>query len=216
MNALLELARLLKPNLVFDWFHRAFADLLVRCAGGDPDVPNLLISSPPGSGKTELVSILFPAYIFARDQSAHVIALANSDSLATMASGNVLRLVQHPEFQERWPRTLDKAAAAQWTIVGNDGRPSMHAAGITGQLTGQRADYLIFDDLIKSQSEAYSEVVGARTAADSAHSCEAGQGKDHPRRRRHPNYDCRISGTAGCTLAGRLREGDGGLSRGPA
>ena len=151
MNALLELARLLKPSLVFDWFHRALADLLVRCAGGDPDVPNLLISSPPGSGKTELVSILFPAYIFARDQSAHVITLANSDSLATMASSNVLRLVQHPGFQERWPLTLDKAAAAQWTILGNDGRPSMHAAGITGQLTGQRADYLIFDDLIKSQ-----------------------------------------------------------------
>jgi hypothetical protein len=56
--------------LVFDWFHRALADLLVRCAGGDPDVPNLLISSPPGSGKTELVSILFPAYIFARDQGS--------------------------------------------------------------------------------------------------------------------------------------------------
>jgi hypothetical protein len=26
LNALLELARLLKPNLVFDWFHRALAD----------------------------------------------------------------------------------------------------------------------------------------------------------------------------------------------
>jgi len=172
LNALLELARLLKLSLVFDWFHRALADLLVRCAGGDPDVPNLLISSPPGSGKTELVSILFPAYIFARDQSAHVITLANSDSLATMASSNVLRLVQHPGFQERWPLTLDKAAATQWSVQGNDGRPSMHAAGITGQLTGQRADYLIFDDLIKSQSEAYSEVVRERTWANFSSAAE--------------------------------------------
>jgi hypothetical protein len=82
LSVLLELARLLKPSLVFDWYHHRLADLLMRCAAGDPDVPNLLVSSPPGSGKTELVSILFPAYLFAHDQSAHVIALANSDSLA--------------------------------------------------------------------------------------------------------------------------------------
>jgi hypothetical protein len=166
LNALLELARMLKPSLVFDWYHHRLADLLVRCAEGDPQVPNILISTPPGSGKTELVSILFPTYIFAQDPQAHVIALANSDSLATMASSNVLRLVQHPGFQERWPLTLDKAAAAQWTILGNDGRPSMHATGVMGQLTGQRADYLIFDDLIKSQSDAYSETVRERTWAN--------------------------------------------------
>ena len=129
---LLELAALLKPNYVADWFHKFVADLLERCAGSDPHVPNLLISTPPGSGKTELVGILFPTYIFAHNSQAHVIALANSDSLATMASANALRLVQHPEFQERWPLALDQASAAQWTVHGNDGRPSMIAAGISG------------------------------------------------------------------------------------
>ena len=86
---LLELARLLKPNYLEDWYHVLLSELLQRCAGGDPEVPNLLISTPPGSGKTELVGILFPTYIFSHDRDAHVIALANSDSLATMASGNV-------------------------------------------------------------------------------------------------------------------------------
>ena len=132
MKNLLELAALLKPAYCPDWYHVLLSELLQRCAGGDPGVPNLLISTPPGSGKTELIGILFPTYIFSHDRDAHVIALANSDSLATMASGNVLRLVQHPEFQERWPLALDKASAAQWTVHGNDGRPSMIAAGITG------------------------------------------------------------------------------------
>jgi predicted phage terminase large subunit-like protein len=172
LNRLLELARLLKPSLVFDWYHQRLAHWLVRCADGDGSVPNLLISTPPGSGKTELVSILFPAYIFAQNPQAHVIALANSHTLATMTSGNVLRLIQHPEFQTRWPLTLDKATEAQWTIHGNDGRPSMHAAGIMGQLTGQSADYLIFDDLIKSQSEAYSEVLRDRTWANFSSAAE--------------------------------------------
>jgi len=171
---LLELTRLLKPNYVADWFHKLLADLLQRCAGGDASVPNLLISSPPGSGKTELVGILFPTYIFAHRPSAHVIALANSDPLACLASGNVLRLVQHPEFQERYPLTLDKATEAQWTISGNDGRPSCHAAGTMGQLTGQRADFLIFDDLIKSQSECMSEVIRERTWANFSSATSAG------------------------------------------
>jgi predicted phage terminase large subunit-like protein len=169
---LLDLARLLKPNYVEDWYHVLLADLLQRCAGGDPEVPNLLISTPPGSGKTELVGILFPTYIFAHDRDAHVIALANSDSLATMASGNVLRLVQHPEFQQRWPLTLDKASAANWTVHGNDGRPSMLAAGISGGVIGHRAGYLLFDDLIKSQSDAYSETVRERTWANFSSAAE--------------------------------------------
>jgi hypothetical protein len=146
---LLELARLLKPNYVEDWYHVLLSELLQRCAGGDPNVPNLLISSPPGSGKTELVGILFPTYVFSHDRDAHVIALANSDSLACLASGNVLRLVQHLEFQQRSPLALDKASASQWTVHGNDGRPSMIAAGISGGVIGHRADYLIFDDLPK-------------------------------------------------------------------
>jgi len=131
---LLDLVHGLKPQYVPDWYHQTIADHLDRLLADDPAVPNLLISTPPGSGKTELISILFPAQIFAMNPRAHVITLANSDSLARMVSANVLRLVQHPEFQAIRPLLLDKASESQWTISGNDGRPSMHAAGIGGQL----------------------------------------------------------------------------------
>jgi predicted phage terminase large subunit-like protein len=163
---LLDLACHLKPQYVPDWYHHTIAEHLDRLLAGDPAVPNLLVSTPPGSGKTELISILFPAHIFVMNAGAHVIALANSDSLARMLSANVLRLVQHPEFQAIRPLLLDKASESQWTISGNDGRPSMHAAGIGGQLTGHRADFLIFDDLLKSQSDAYSETIREKIWAD--------------------------------------------------
>jgi len=169
---LLELAQVLKPGYTADWYHELIAGHLERCAAGDSEVPNLLISTPPGSGKTELVSILFPAYVFAHDPRAHAIALANSDNLARIASGNVLRLIQYPEFQARFPLQLDKQAEGQWTIAGGDGRPSMHASGIGGQLTGHRADYLIFDDLVKWQSDAMSEVVRERIWSDFSSAAE--------------------------------------------
>ena len=169
---LIEFARLLRPHFVADWYHEFIASYLERCAEGDPEVPNLLISTPPGAGKTELISIMLPAWLLAHDPSRHIISLANSDNLARMASANVLRLVQHPEFQARWPHQLAKASEGQWTIAGNDGRPSMHAAGIGGQITGHRAHFLSFDDLLKSQSDAYSEVVRERTWADFSSAAE--------------------------------------------
>jgi hypothetical protein len=120
LKNLLELAALLKPAYCPDWYHVLLSELLQRCAGGDPKVPNLLISTPPGSGKTELIGILFPTYIFSHDRDAHVIALANSDSLATMASGNVCdwcsirssksdgrwHLIRHPQRNGQFTETM--------------------------------------------------------------------------------------------------------------
>lgn len=147
---LLDFITLVKPNYVPDWYHEVLCEHLES----NRDV---LISTPPGAGKTELVSILLPTHALCHDPKKHVISLANSDSLARMASSNILRNLACPEIQERWPMQFDKQAETQFIISGNDGRPSVHAAGISGQVTGQRADLLIFDDLIKSQSEAYSE-----------------------------------------------------------
>ncbi len=135
-------------------------------------MPNLLVSAPPGSGKTELVSIQFPACLLAQQPGLHIISLANSDSLAKLASANVLRTLRSPQIAERWPLEFDKESEGQFTIAGNDGRPSLHAAGIHGQLTGHRADFLIFDDLLKSQSEAYSETIRERVWQDFSSAAE--------------------------------------------
>jgi len=153
---LLEFIQQVKPGYVADRFHSFVIDHLQEAVRTGE---NVLVSSPPGSGKTELVSILFPAWLIAEDVNTHVISLANSDSLSRMAAGNILRLVQSPAFQEICPMELDKATEQTFLVKGNDGRPTLHAAGINGQLTGHRAKYLIFDDLLKSLSEAYSETV---------------------------------------------------------
>lgn len=151
-----EYIKHIKPSYTFDWFHDA---IIAELEGKD----NLLVSTPPGHGKTELISILFPSWLIAEDTSTHIISLANSDSLSRMAAGNILRIVQSPQFQEICPIELDKASEQTFQVKGNDGRPTLHSAGINGQLTGHRAKFLIFDDLIKSLAEAYSDTVRERT-----------------------------------------------------
>jgi predicted phage terminase large subunit-like protein len=156
---LLDFIQHIKPSYEPDWYHHAIIEELESVAAGQSD---LLVSAPPGHGKTELVSILFPAWLVAEDPQTHIISLANSDGLSRMSAGNILRLIQSPQFQEIQPVELDKATEQTFLVSGNDGRPTLHAAGINGQLTGHRAKFLIFDDLIKSLSEAYSEVVRER------------------------------------------------------
>jgi predicted phage terminase large subunit-like protein len=151
-----EFIKHIKPSYTFDWFHELVIEEL---EGKD----NLLVSTPPGHGKTELIGILFPAWLVAEDPGTHIISLANSDSLSRMAAGNILRIVQSPQFQELCPIELDKASEQQFQVAGNDGRPTLHSAGINGQLTGHRARFLLFDDLIKSLAEAYSDPVRDRT-----------------------------------------------------
>jgi predicted phage terminase large subunit-like protein len=155
----LEYIKIVKPGYKPDWYHSLIIETLERAVSESRSV---LCAAPPGSGKTEVFSILFPSWLIAEDPATHIISLANSDGLSRMAAGNILRIVQSPQFQEVCPLELDKATEQQFLIRGNDGRPTLHSAGISGQLTGHRARHLIFDDLLKSMSEAYSETVRER------------------------------------------------------
>jgi len=151
-----ELGSHLWPNIKWDWYHRLWCEEFAQSLETHG---NVISSSPPGSGKTQFWSILVPTYLIYRDAMTHAILTANSDGLARLAAGEVLRAVQSPAFQEVCPLELTTATGTCFTVAGNDGRPTLHSAGIRGQLTGHRAQYLIFDDLLKSLGEAYSDTV---------------------------------------------------------
>jgi predicted phage terminase large subunit-like protein len=156
----LDYIKHVKPSYREDWFHVYMIELIERAVNEGLDV---LCSAPPGFGKTELFSILLPSWLISEDPATHIISLANSDGLSRMAAGNILRIVQSPQFQDICPLDLDKATEQQFIIRGNDGRPTLHSAGINGQLTGHRAKFIVYDDLTKSLADAYSETVRERT-----------------------------------------------------
>ena len=153
---LIELEQLINSSYKPDWYHYLEQEEVLGAldSGG-----NVISSSPPGTGKTAFFSIILPTYLIYRDPMTHIILTANSDSLARLAAQEVLRRIQSPVFQDVCPLELTTATGTTFTVAGNDGRPTLHSAGIRGQLTGHRAQYLLFDDLLKSLSEAYSETV---------------------------------------------------------
>jgi len=157
---LLDYIRHVKPDYVADWYHELICEELERAV---KQRSSLLVSAPPGSGKTELISILFPSWLIEEDAMTNLISLSNSDSLARLASGNILRIVRSEAFREICPIELDKETEATFTVTGNNGRPTLHSAGIMGQLTGSRAHVIIADDLVKNLADAYSETIRERT-----------------------------------------------------
>ena len=160
---LIDYIQKVKPNYVPDFYHEIMVELLEECVRTGR---NLLCSGPPGCGKTELFAILFPSWLIGENPQTHIISLANSDGLSRMAAGEILRIVQSPDFQDLYPIGFDIAQQQTFKVTGNDGRPTLHSAGIHGQLSGHRANYLCYDDLTKSLSDAYSETVRESTWRD--------------------------------------------------
>jgi hypothetical protein len=136
------------------WYHRKLiTEYLEPFARLEHDA---IIITPPGMGKTALV-IATCIYIFLINPSAHIIILSNADTIAAMITRNVLLALQSESVQSLRKFMFRKATETQFTIVGNDGRPSMLSAGTRSVLVGARATHLICDDGVKDQDEALSE-----------------------------------------------------------
>jgi len=110
---------------------------------------HLLLMAFRGAGKSTLVG-LFAAWLLCRDPNRRLLVLAADVRLAKKMVRNVKRIVErHPMTRGLKPKERDQWAADQFTVVRRlelrD--PSMLAAGVDGNVTGNRADIVICDDV---------------------------------------------------------------------
>jgi len=102
-----------------------------------------------GSGKSTVVGV-FCAWLLACDPDTRVLVLAAEHALATRMTRAVKRGIErHPLTRGLKPRRPEQWAADQITVARRlDSRdPSLVARGITGNITGSRADVIICDDV---------------------------------------------------------------------
>ncbi|HYD69896.1 phage terminase large subunit [Azospirillum sp.] len=110
---------------------------------------HLLLMAFRGAGKSTLVG-LFAAWLLCRDPNRRLLVLAADLRLAKKMVRNVKRIIErHPMTRGLKPKERDQWAADQFTVVRRlelrD--PSMLAAGVDGNVTGNRADVVICDDV---------------------------------------------------------------------
>lgn len=113
------------------------------------DRKRLLLQAFRNAGKSTLVG-LFGAWLFTQNSNIRVLVLAADLALARKMVRNVKRIIErHPLTPHLKPEAADQWASEQFTVNRSSEMrdPSMLARGISGNVTGSRADVIICDDV---------------------------------------------------------------------
>ena len=108
-------------------------------------ITRLIINVPPGSLKSILVSVMFPAWVWAKSPDRRILGISNIQDLSIRDSARTKRIVTDDWYQKQWPVKLraDQAAKTNYETDKGGFRLSL---GITGNITGKRGDILLIDD----------------------------------------------------------------------
>lgn len=141
---LIEFAKRIKPNYIVAPHHRRLANLLMDIAEGKKD--RITVSIPPRHGKSELASVIFPAWFLGKYPDKCIIMVSNTGDLATDFGGKVRNIIASTEFQRIFPGVAlspSKKAAGRWdTTKGGE----YFACGVGASIAGRGADVLLVDD----------------------------------------------------------------------
>jgi hypothetical protein len=156
------------PNYLFAWYNRIIISALNDFVLGKEK--RLIIKMRPRGGKTELISLRTPSYLFGVNPDAQIIACSYADSLAATSNRSVQRIIDSPEYQKIFPgtklfgshvRTIAESTylrnSSEFEIVNHKGY--YRSAGIGTGITGRGFTHGFIDDYFKDAAEADSPVV---------------------------------------------------------
>lgn len=130
--------------LMWGWAVQSMCDHLEAVTEGR--IKRLLINVPPGTMKSLLVSVLWPAWEWGPKgrPDLRYIGTAHKQDLAVRDSTKCRRLIQSEWYQTRWPIALTSDQNAK-TKFENGSTGFREAVSFTS-MTGSRADRIILDD----------------------------------------------------------------------
>jgi predicted phage terminase large subunit-like protein len=154
---LIEFCKLMQPDYTVGKHHRILADLLMEIEKGKEydhvgeEVPEtgkdrICVNIPPRHGKSQLVSIYFPAWFLGRNPDKKVMMVSHTTDLAVDFGRKVRNLIGTEQYQAIFPNVQlasDSKSAGRWnTNVGGE----YYACGIGSSIAGRGAHLLLVDD----------------------------------------------------------------------
>ena len=155
---LIEFCCLMQEDYKVGKHHRILASLLMEIEKGKTtDGENgravavggkdrVCVNIPPRHGKSQLVSIYFPAWYLGRNPDKKVMMVSHTTDLAVDFGRKVRNLISTPEYQKIFPNVQlasDSKSAGRWNT--NRGG-EYYACGIGSALAGRGAHLLLIDD----------------------------------------------------------------------
>lgn len=157
---LIDFAIATDSNYQDTWFHEAIANALEKALlqVEEGKEARIIIECPPQSGKSEIATKKFPAWVLGRHPDWPVIIGSYSSDLAIQFGQATRDIMFLPEYQSIFTARLrsDTKAKGRWmTLEGG----SYTAAGAGGIFTGLGFKIGIVDDLFKNREEANSQII---------------------------------------------------------
>ena len=141
---LIEFCKRMQPDYIVGKHHRILADMLMSIERGDKD--RICVNIPPRHGKSQLVSIYFPAWFLGRNPNKKVMMVSHTTDLAVDFGRKVRNLISTDEYNSIFPTVslaADSKSAGRWnTSMGGE----YYACGIGSSIAGRGADLLLVDD----------------------------------------------------------------------
>ena len=141
---LIEFCKKMQPDYKVGKHHRILADELMAIANGTKD--RVCVNIPPRHGKSQLVSIYFPAWFLGKCPDKKVLMVSHTTDLAVDFGRKVRNLIDTPVYKQIFPTVTlaaDNKSAGRWnTNVGGE----YFACGVGSALAGRGADLLLVDD----------------------------------------------------------------------
>ena len=143
-NDLIEFCKRMQPDYIVGKHHRILADMLMDIAEGKKN--RICVNIPPRHGKSQLVSIFFPAWFLGRNPNKKVMMVSHTTDLAVDFGRKVRNLISTDEYKAIFPTValaIDSKSAGRWnTNTGGE----YYACGIGSSIAGRGADLLLIDD----------------------------------------------------------------------
>jgi len=140
----------LEPGRPFvDGLHiRLICDALEKVTRGE--IARLLINLPPRHGKSNLVSILWPAWVWIDQPDRRWLTASYAQPLAERHSTDTRRLIESPRYQELFGHVYQLSSDVnQKARYENTHGGARIATSVGGGATGEGGDVLIIDDAHK-------------------------------------------------------------------
>lgn len=166
---LLNFARYVQPDLIFEPFHVVYYTVLDMFAHGK--IKKLIIQQPPQHGKSEGSSRKLPSFMLGLNPDLRICIASYAATIARDFNRDVQRIIDTPEYNELFPETYLNGSnvvtmannylrnSEVIEVVGHKG--SLRVVGRGGSLTSKTVDVSILDDVYKDYKEGNSPVVRA-------------------------------------------------------
>jgi predicted phage terminase large subunit-like protein len=136
------------PTFTWHWQHLEYIrKQLYRVTTSE--INRLMLFMPPRHGKSEMVTVRYPAFFLENNPDKRVIVGAYNQTLANKFSRKTRRIAT-----ERFSLSAERTAVEDWETTEGGG---LRAVGVGGGITGMGGNLIIIDDPVKNREEANSQ-----------------------------------------------------------